>query len=100
MTNWFDEPGMEIIEGFYSIKDTLGDIKKSPEGAALIGQMMAAATAKRGEVAQNVQMTPEMEEMMNRSTLESMFKQASGAITEEMMVQLNQALTKIKKVDC
>ena len=44
--NWFEEEGMEVIPGYYSIKDTLGDISKSPEGAAFVEQMQANLAQK------------------------------------------------------
>lgn len=97
--NWFDEPGMEIREGYYSIKDSMGDIKKSPAGAALLQRMMEAATASRGDVAKNVQPNAQMQKMMDRLSVEALIKQAGGAITTEMAVQLNQALSQIKKPD-
>lgn len=97
--NWFDEPGMEIREGYYSIKDSMGDIKKSSAGAALLQRMMEAATASRGDVAKNVQPNAQMQKMMDRLSVEALIKQAGGAITTEMAVQLNQALCQIKKPD-
>lgn len=97
--NWFDEPGMEIREGYFSIKDTMGDIKKSPAGAALIQRMMKTATESRGDVAKNVQPNAQMQKMMDRMSIEALIKQAAGAITAEMTVQLNQALCQIKKPD-
>lgn len=96
VTNWFDKPEM-TFKGFYSIKDTLGDIKKTQKGALLVETLMREAAKKRGDVAKNVKRSPEMEEMMNRINLEALFKQASGAITEDMMIQINKELSEIKK---
>jgi beta-galactosidase len=98
--NWFDEPGMEVIPGYFSIKDKIGDIKQSPEGKALIDIMMQQAVAAFGDVAKNVQGGAAMEQMMNNSTMESMAKMAGGAISPDMIVAINKQLNKIKKIEC
>lgn len=95
--NWFDEPGMEIIPGYYSIQDTLGDIKKSPTGAAIIDAMMAQASSAMGDMAKGVEITEAMQQMTNRFTVEKLLKQGGNAVKPEMIVELNQQLTKIKK---
>lgn len=97
--NWFDDPEMGSPEGFYSIKDTMGSIKQSPIGAALIEKMMDAAKAKRGDVAQGVQKSAAMEKMMDAMTVEALIKQAGGSITPEMTLELNKALNKIEKIN-
>jgi beta-galactosidase len=98
--NWFDEPGMEIIPGYFSIKDKIGDIKKTPEGKTMINAMMQQAVASFGDVAKNVQGGAAMEQMMNNSTMESMTKLAGAAITSEMIVAMNKQLNQIKKPEC
>ena len=95
--NWFDDPGMEIKEGYFSIMDSMEDICSVPEGAALIGKMMETARAARGDVAKNVKMNESMQRMMNRMSVEKMIKQAGGSIPKEMVIQLNQALCQIPK---
>jgi beta-galactosidase len=97
--NWFDEPGMEVIPGYFSIKDKIGDIKQTPEGKALIDVMMQQAVAAFGDVAKNVQGGAAMEQMMNNSTMESMAKMAGGAISPDMIVAINKQLNKIKKTE-
>jgi len=98
--NWFDEPGMEVIPGYFSIKDKIGDIKMTPEGKALIDVVMQQAVATFGDVAKNVQGGAAMEQMMNNSTMESMTKMAGAAISSDMIVALNKQLNKIKKPEC
>jgi beta-galactosidase len=95
--NWFEEPGMEIIPGYYSIKDTMGDIKKSPQGAAIVNAMMAQASAAMGDMAQGVEITEAMQQMTNRFTIENLLKQGGNSVKAEMIVAINQQLTKIKK---
>lgn len=100
--NWFEEEGMEIIPGYYSIKDTLGDICKSPEGAAFIEQMQAqiAQNSPMASMSEGVVMTDQIKKMMMRFTVENLLKQAGGDPDPKMVVAINKQLSKIKKVDC
>ena len=95
--NWFAEPGMEIVPGYFSINDTLEEVSRLPEGKALVDEMVGIARAARGDVAKSVKRTPEMETMLLRNTFIKFFKMAGGAITPEMVVEINRKLTKMKK---
>ncbi len=95
--NWFAEPGMEIVPGHFSINDTLEAVARLPEGRALVDEMVNIARAARGDVAKSVKRTPEMEAMLLRNTFIKFFKMAGGAITPEMVVEINRKLTKMKK---
>lgn len=95
--NWFDEPGMEFPTGYLSIKETLGTIRASKEGAEMVNRIIAQASKKRGDVAQGLERNEAMEQMLNAMTLESLLKQAGDAVPKEMIISLNQALNKIKK---
>ena len=99
--NWFEEEGMEIIPGYYSIKDKLGDICKSPEGAAFIEHMQAemAKNSPMASMAEGVVMTDQIKKMMMRFTVENLLKQAGGDPDPKMVVTINKALSRIKKVD-
>ncbi|CZQ96546.1 glycoside hydrolase family 2 protein [Trichococcus ilyis] len=96
--NWFDEPGMAFPEGKLSIKETLGTIRKTQSGAALVNSIIAHASSKRGDVAQGLDRNEAMERMMNGMTLEELLKQAGEAVPKEMIVQVNQELNKIEKI--
>jgi beta-galactosidase len=97
--NWFDNPEMNQPDGYYSIKDVMADIRKSPEGAQILDNMMNYAKSKRGEVAKNVKQSESMAKIMNAMTVEALIKQGGGSIPESMVIEINKALTKIKKVD-
>ncbi|WP_088104807.1 glycoside hydrolase family 2 protein [Halalkalibacter urbisdiaboli] len=97
--NWFDKPEMNQPEGYYSIKDVMGDIRKSPEGAQVLDDMMNFVKSKRGDVAKNVKQSESMARIMNAMTLEALIKQAGGSIPESMVVEINKSLNKIKKVN-
>jgi beta-galactosidase len=95
--NWFEEPGMELKPGYFSIKDTVGEISQVPEGKALIDRMMEQTAASKGDIAKNVEITDNMKQMINRLTVESLLKQAGEGIPPEMVVLLNKQLCNIKK---
>lgn len=99
VTNWFDEPEMKCPEGYYSIKDTMADIRKSPEGAKVLDNMMNSVKAKRGDVAKNVKQSESMARIMNAMTVEALIKQAGGSIAKEMVIEVNKALNQIKKAN-
>lgn len=95
--NWFEEPGMEVKPGYFSIKDTIKDISQVPEGKALIDHMMEQTAASKGDMVKNVEISEAMKQMINRFTVESLLKQAGGGIQSEMVIMLNKQLTMIKK---
>ena len=94
VTNWFDQ---EIDPAYYSIGDTLAELRSSPEAGPIIDQMMAQGAASRGDVAESVKDNPALQRMMGRMTLVSLLKQA-GNIDEESVKQLNRVLQSIKKL--
>lgn len=97
--NWFDDPGMDSIPGFYSVQDKMEDIRQDSTGRALIDELIAVARASRGSVTKEVKRTEAMEQMLYRSTVLGLIHQAGGAITQEMALELNQKLRQIPKPD-
>lgn len=95
--NWFDDDELPSPDGFFSIRDTMADIRANPLGARLIDQLMAQAAASRGEVAQNVEIPEAMQRMVDRMSVENLLKQAGAAIPAEQIVALNAALNGIAK---
>ena len=95
--NWFDKPEELIKEGYYSIMDSMADLQKDPQAAALLAKVMARATASYGDVAKNVQMPEAVQRQMAKMPLQSLLKQAGKAVPPAMVQQLNAALNKIKK---
>ncbi len=95
--NWFDKPGMDSIPGYFSIQDRMEEIRKDPKGKELIDAMIATARASRGAVTKEVKRTEQMEKMLYRNTVIGLIKQAGGVITEEMALELNRQLRKIRK---
>ena len=95
--NWFEKEEIKSPEGYFSIKDTIGDIRKTSIGAELIKEFMAKISATRGEVAVGVKRNEALEKMINSMTVEQMLKQGGKAISEETVFELSQALNKIPK---
>ena len=95
--NWFDKPEELIKEGYYSIIDSMADLQKNPQAAALLAKVMERATASYGDVAKNVQMPEAVQRQMEKMPLQSLLKQAGKAVPPAMVQQLNAALNKIKK---
>ena len=93
--NWFDKE--DIDPNFYSIKDTFGALMANPDTSAIVGKIMEAAKASRGEVAQATAGNANLEKMLAKMPLESLLKQAGPAIKPEMIKQLNAALQKVRK---
>ncbi len=93
--NWFDKD--DFKPGYFSIKDTMGTLQGHPKAGALVGKLMAGATAARGDVAESVKDNPNLQKMMMGMTLEGMLKHAGDAVTEEQVKAVNAALQEIKK---
>ena len=96
--NWFSSSQIVMNEGFYSIKDTMADIKKSPEGAAIIKELMDRAIGARGDVAKNVQIPEEMQRILDQTPLEKMLVRVGEILTEDDVIKISSALSKLPKV--
>ena len=91
--NWFDAE--ELDNSYFSVSDTVGEIRSNPEGAAIINKMLEEGAKNHGDVAESVSDNPALQRMINRITFISLLKQ-SGA-DEEKIKQLNRILQRIKK---
>ena len=93
VNNWFDSE--EIDPACFSIRDTLAELRAHPQAGEVLGQMMARASASRGDVAESVKDNPALQRMMGRMTLMSLLKQAGT--DEQSIRQLNRILQGIRK---
>jgi hypothetical protein len=79
----------------------MGDLMSNPEAAALMGQMMAAASGGSGAgsamMSSMGQMSEEMMGFMKMMRLSDALKMAGDAVSLQMKLQINQALNQIKK---
>lgn len=95
VVNWFDADDFDPT--CFSIRDTLGTLMRNPNAGAIVGKMMQAARASRGDVAEAAAGNANLEKMMAGMSLQSLLKQAGPAIKPEQVRDLNAALQKIAK---
>ncbi|WP_435527641.1 glycoside hydrolase family 2 protein [Microbacterium aurantiacum] len=96
IANWFDDAPLPAPEGYFSIQDSLGDIKRSEEGAMLIASVLEAVSTSRGEVGRGVEIPPAMQAIVDRMSVEKLIKQAGG-VPIEQVAALNARLNLIAK---
>ncbi|MFD6444764.1 glycoside hydrolase family 2 protein [Promicromonospora sp. NPDC060204] len=96
IANWFDDAELPAPEGFLSIRDTLGDIKRSEQGARLIASVLETLATSRGEVGRGVEIPAAMQAIVDRMSLEKLVRQAGG-VPAEQIAALNAQLNAIAK---
>lgn len=97
ISNWFDSVEIAQPEGYFSIHDTMADIKASPDGKLIVDEFMQRAAASRGDVAQDVEIPASLQEIVDRMTVATLLKYAGSAMTPDDVVALNGALNAIAK---
>ncbi|BDZ66417.1 hypothetical protein GCM10025877_33550 [Agromyces mangrovi Wang et al. 2018] len=96
IANWFDDAELPSPAGFYSIRDSLGDIKRSEDGARVIASVLEAVATSRGEVGKGVEIPPAMQAIVDRMTVEKLIREAGG-VPAEQVAALNARLNLIAK---
>lgn len=92
--NWFnfddykDVTTLEIKEGYYSVKDTVGDILMNEEAGNVLAQAIGATTGMK--------LKKSMLGMVKDMTVESMASMTGGD-DQKMLIPINEALNKIEK---
>lgn len=97
--NWFDKPEEMIREGYYSIFDTVTDIKRSPEAVKVLNKAMEIAISSYGDVAKSAKMPESVQRIQDAQPLEKVLKQARKAFTADMIKELNYEFNQIEKQD-
>lgn len=101
VVNWFDREDEIVKEGYFSIKDSMGDIKAHAQAAAVLNELMAPLQAKAaaayGDVAKNVQIPEAMQKMMDRMSVEASLRQMGKLVSPGFVHKLNAALNLIRK---
>lgn len=96
IANWFEglesTEAMEYPEGYFSVKDTLGEILKNPEGERFVSEMLEKAAKETG-----FKINKGMLAMAKSFTVERCFDMAGGKVPEKVKLQINTRLNKIKK---
>ncbi len=97
VVNWFDKPEELVRPGYFSIMDTMADIKKDPQARALLETIMAKAKESYGDVAKGVRLPDKVQRLMDLSPLQTTLKQAGKAVTPAIVQRLNAELNQIPK---
>lgn len=96
IANWFDDAPLPSPAGFFSIRDTLGDIKKSEDGARVISSVLEAVATSRGDVGRGAQIPKAMQSIVDRMSVEKLIREAGG-VPIERIAALNAELNLIAK---
>ncbi len=96
-SNWFDTIEIEskeltFPEGYFSIKDKIGDIMKNPEGNEFITSMLKTVAEKM-----NMNISKGMLAMTKGMTAEKIFDMAGERVPDKVKFWVNSELNKIKK---
>lgn len=97
VTNWFEASNDSKGE-FYSIEDRLGDIRKSPEGAALVEALLEKMRKGMGADAREQSSNGAMEQMINSISLKRLLSQSVASVQQDTLLQLDEALRKIRRI--
>ncbi|MGN0521870.1 MAG: glycoside hydrolase family 2 TIM barrel-domain containing protein [Eubacterium sp.] len=94
--NWFEgvevDGEIEYPEGYFTIKDKIGDIMKNPEGKVFIDEMIAKVSEEM-----NMNVSKGMMNMAKNFTIEKVFDMAGSRVPKEAKLFISQKLNKIKK---
>ena len=97
VTNWFAdiqvEGQMEYPEGYFSLRDTMGDIYANPEAAALLEKHAKAIFGPMAKSMENMYSTG----MMSKTPLQDVLKMSGPGLDEKAKLYLNQQFNQIKK---
>ena len=101
VVNWFDREDEIVKGGYFSIKDSMGDVKAHPQASAVLNELIAPLQAKAaaayGDVAKNIQIPESMQRMMDKMSVEATLKQMGKLVTPAFVHELNAALNQVKK---
>ncbi|MDI9470047.1 MAG: glycoside hydrolase family 2 TIM barrel-domain containing protein [Bacillota bacterium] len=94
VANWFDND--ELDRDYFSVADSFGELRRHPEGRAIIDLLIAKVAASKGEMVERAIQNPNLLRMLDRMSLISMIQMAGG-VKEESIRQLNRILQRVKK---
>lgn len=96
VANWFEgveaTGEMEFPDGYFSIKDKIGDIMKTPEGEDFINDMIDKISATM-----NMSVSKGMLSMAKSFTVERVFDMAGDRVPKDVMPLINKKLNQIAK---
>ncbi len=89
--NWFD---ITAPEGYFSLNDTIGDIKSVPRGAALVKELLEKLLKQNGPGGEGME---KMADGFTARRLVNMAGTMGGVVDKEEILDWNRRLNKIKK---
>lgn len=99
--NWFDREDEIVREGYFSIKNSVAEIKANPEADRVFNELVAPlkekAAAAYGDVAKNIQLPESVVRAMEQMSVEATLKQLGGLVKPKLVHRLNAALNQIPK---
>lgn len=95
VTNWFDKD--PIDPAYYSINDSINELNKNPQAAAIYKEILTKAVASFGDVAKESKISPAMQKKMNAIPLAKQLKMVARAFKPGEVEQYNRQLQQIKK---
>ena len=75
------------------------EIKRSPEGKELVLSVIAEARKTYGDVAKSVKMPESVQKLQDRASFQSLLKKASKSIPPARVMEINDCLNQIKRVE-
>ena len=86
-------------DGYLSINSTMAEIQAVPEGTAIVNKIMEQMQKNTaGGMGANVKISPAMQAMIARQPLKKLLQQGGMDIDSELVKNLSEALSKIKKL--
>lgn len=99
ISNWLEDIDLQFPEGYFSIKDTIGDIIMTEEGQALFRQIteeQSKQTTGMSAMASTIEISEEMRmRLMKDMTMETIIKSVN--LPAEKIVEINRKLNQIRK---
>lgn len=99
VTNWFDRDDEIERKGYFSILNSVSEVKENPQANAVYESFMAPlmekVIQKYGDVAKSVKITPQMQKMMDQMSVRDSLKQMGSLITPAVVRELNARLNEV-----
>ncbi|MGN1022763.1 MAG: glycoside hydrolase family 2 TIM barrel-domain containing protein [Lachnospiraceae bacterium] len=99
VTNWFDRDDEIARKGYFSILNSVNEVKDNPQAKAVYDAFMAPlmekVIKKYGDVAKSVKTTPEMQRRMDEMSVRDSLRQIGSLASPELVRELNAKLNEV-----
>lgn len=102
VVDWFDREDEVVREGYFSIKDSMAEVKANPEAARVLDEVLTPLWEKvlasfGGDAARMVQVPETARAIMEKMSVEATLKQVGALAPKQLIRELNHALNQIRK---